>query len=111
MKLQILWTNDNLDTIENMIVMYSVASIRNKFWEDVNVIIWGASAKLISENLRVQTLVRYMIEEGVTVEACKACADKYNASQLIENLGVTVRYMGAPMTEYLKDENVKLLTI
>ncbi len=51
-----------------------------------------------------------MINEGVTIEACKACADKYNASEILKSLGVNVRYTGEALTSYIKSDN-KLLSI
>jgi hypothetical protein len=43
-----------------------------------------------------------MKNAGVISEACKACADKYGVSQHLEQLGVQVRYMGQPLTDYIK---------
>ena len=46
-KLNILWITDNKDTIFNMLSMYAINSITKEQWQEVNVIIWGASAKLV----------------------------------------------------------------
>jgi len=43
-----------------------------------------------------------MINTGVTIEASKDCADKFGVTEKLERLGITVRYMGLPLTEYLK---------
>ena len=43
-----------------------------------------------------------MIEAGVKVEACKACAEEYDAVGVLSDLGVNVRYMGVPLTNYIK---------
>lgn len=109
-KLNILWTTDNKDTIFNMLVMYSINSRKNDWWEKVNVIIWGASAKLAGNDPQVQTEILEMINAGVTIEACKDCADNYNVTERLEKLGINVRYMGFPLTEYLKNGE-KLITI
>ena len=50
-----------------------------------------------------------MIADGVTVEACKACSDSYGASDALTDLGVDVKYMGIPLTNYLK-EGCRVLT-
>ena len=109
-KLNILWTTSNRDTITNMILMYSTNAILNKWWDEVNIIIWGGSAKLIGENKEVQQEVLAMIKAGVKVEACQACAEQYNAADTLRDLGVYVRYMGIPLTEYLQNDE-KVLTL
>lgn len=101
-KLNILWTSDNKDTFFHMVSMYAINSIQKDWWEKVNVIIWGASAKLSGNDFQVQSEILEMIDAGVTVEACKACADNFGVSDKLVKLGVTVRYMGLPLTEYLK---------
>ena len=45
-KLNILWTTDNKDTIFNMLAMYTLNSKKRGWWQEVNVILWGASVKL-----------------------------------------------------------------
>ena len=51
-----------------------------------------------------------MLQTGVTVEACQDCCERFGVKPVIEKLGVTVRYMGAPLTEYLKNGD-KILTL
>ncbi|MDD4971546.1 MAG: DsrE family protein [Paludibacter sp.] len=109
-KLNILWTTDNKDTFFNMLSMYAVNSIKNSWWDEVNVIIWGASAKLIGEDTQVQTEVMEMLARGVKVEACKACSDNLGVSEKLIQLGVNVRYMGSALTGYLKSTD-KIITI
>ena len=109
-KLNILWTTDNKDTVFNMLSMYATNSVKNKWWDEVNVIIWGASAKLIGNDTQVQTEVKEMLARGVKVEACKACSDNLGVTEKLIRLGVNVRYMGNPMTQYLKSGD-KLITI
>jgi len=109
-KINILWTTTNRDTITNMILMYSTNTRQHGLWDEVNVIIWGGSAKLIGENVDVQAEVSEMIEKGVHVEACQACAEKYGAVETLRNLGVDVKFMGKPLTDYIKNGE-KILTL
>ncbi|WP_346864441.1 hypothetical protein [uncultured Draconibacterium sp.] len=101
-KLTILWTTDNKDTFFNMLAMYATNSVRKAWWDNVTVIIWGASAKLAGIDAQVQSELVQMIATGVTIEACKACADNLGVSGELEKLGVNVHYMGVPLTECLK---------
>ena len=50
-----------------------------------------------------------MREQGIVLEACKACSDMYGVSEDLEELGVDVKWMGVPLTEYIKG-NYKVLT-
>ncbi len=76
----------------------------------MNIIIWGAAAKLAGNDTQVQTEIKEMLNSGVSIEACKDCADRFGVTGRLEKMGVTVRYMGTALTEYLKN-NEKILTI
>jgi len=109
-KLNILWTTDNKDTVFNMLAMYAINSITNKWWKEVNLIIWGASAKLIGNDSQVQTEIIEMIHLGVSVEACKDCCDTFGVTDKLTSLGINVRYMGKPLTDYIKSGE-KILSV
>ena len=109
-KLNILWTTDNKDTVFNMLSMYAINSLNRKWWDKVNVIIWGAAAKLAGNDTQGQTEILEMLHTGVTVEACKDCCDRFGVTETLTKLGVSVRYMGEPLTQYLK-ANEKIITI
>jgi hypothetical protein len=101
-RLNILWTTDNKDTVLNMLVMYATNSRLNGWWQEVNVIIWGASAKLVGTDNQIQAEVVEMINHGISIEACKSCADNLGVTDKLTKLGVNVRYMGQPLTDYIK---------
>jgi len=92
-RLHILWTSSDKETFKNMIAMYSLNSLKNNWWDEVDLIIWGGSTKLAGEDEEVQEEIKKMIAAGVIIEACKACADRYKLSQILEALGVEVKYM------------------
>lgn len=108
--LYILWTTDNRDTFLNMISMYALNSIKRSWWNEVTVIIWGASAKLAGKDAQVQLEIMEMLQQGIKVEACKACADINEVSETLEKMGVKVRYMGEALTNLLKSDQ-KIITI
>lgn len=109
-KLNILWTTDNKDTIFNMLSMYTLNSKKRGWWKEVNVILWGASVKLAAQDTQVQTEILEMLQTGINVEACLDCCERFGVKDIIEKLGVTVRYMGAPLTEYIKNGE-RILTL
>ena len=108
--LYVLWTNDNPITAEKMVFMYTVNSLIHGWWEKVTLIIWGAPAKLVSEDDNIQKLVKEALEAGVHVTACKACSDQLGVTETLENLNIEVKYWGIPLTEILTSEEI-LLTI
>ena len=109
-ELFILWTNDNLVTSEKMVIMYGHNSIRRGWWSDVTVIIWGATAGLVAENIEIQEKLAAMMKDGVHVSACRACVDQLGVTDVIEKLGIEVKYWGEPLTELLK-AGKKLITV
>lgn len=105
----ILWTSGDPDVALKMVFMYAGTSARVKWWGHVKLIIWGPSSKLTAENPEIQQGIAKMQENGVIIEACKACADDYGVSDTLSSLGIDVKYMGKPLTEYLKSGK-KVLT-
>ncbi len=108
--LYVLWTNDNVLTAEKMVFMYTINSLKKGWWEDVTLIIWGATAKLVAENEEIQDLVKQAGDAGVHLTACKACADQLKVTDILEELDIEVIYWGEPLTKILKREET-LLTI
>jgi hypothetical protein len=82
--------------------MYTFNAKKQGWWDDVILIVWGPSEKLLSEDSELQEYVKKMKGTGVVVEACKACSDMYGVSEDLEKLGVDVKYMGVPLTSYIK---------
>lgn len=108
--LYILWTNDNPVTAEKMVFMYGGNSLRNGWWEEVTLIVWGATTELVSKNAAIQKQILELMEGGVKVSACKACADQLGVSDQLEALGLEVKYWGKPLTALLQSD-ARLLTI
>lgn len=109
-KLYILWTNADIITSEKMVMMYAMNSMLRHWWENVTVIIWGATAKLVAENSMIQEKIKIAMQAGVEFTACKGCSDQLGVSEKLIELGVDVAYWGEGLTEIIKD-NKKLITI
>lgn len=109
-ELYVLWTNDNPITAEKMVFMYTVNALLKGWWDGVTLIIWGAPAKLVSEDQNIQKLVERALEVGVHITACKACADQLGVTETLEKLNIEVKYWGVPLTELLQGDE-KLITI
>ena len=108
-KLVVLWTSDDPYTAERVALMYTHLAKTTEWFKDVTLIIWGPSAKLVSENLKVQEKLKAMQNDGVVIEACIACANAYGISDDLKKFGFDVKNMGLPLTDYLKS-GAKVLT-
>lgn len=110
MKLNILWTSGEPDTFFKMVAMYAINAPKKGWWQEVSIIIWGASARLVGEHVAVRRRLLELSEAGVELRACRACAEQLGVAEVLEDLGIDVDYMGEPLTELLKSD-AKLLTV
>ncbi|MBS3792890.1 DsrE family protein [Candidatus Bipolaricaulota bacterium] len=86
-----------------MIFMYLLSAKREDWWEEVTLIVWGPSAKLLAEDEELQDRLAKLGKEGVVLEACKSCAEIYGVADDLEELGVDVYYIGEQLTDYIKE--------
>jgi hypothetical protein len=110
-KLTILWTSGDVDTATKMILRYTLKSNVNKWWEECNLITWGPSNKLLCENSEVQAILKEIMATGVKVYACLKCAEEYGLVKNLQDMGIEVKLMGEPFTEYLQDSSYRVITI
>jgi hypothetical protein len=108
-KLVVLWTSGDREVAEKMVFMYTQNSKLRGWWKDVTLIVWGPSSKLLSQDSGLQDYIQSIKGVGVEVVACRACADEYGVTSDLESLGIEVKYMGEPLTSYLKS-GIKVLT-
>lgn len=101
-ELYVLWTSGDRETALSMVFMYTLNAKRKGWWEDVTLIVWGASAKLLAQDEELQGHIQQIIVAGVDVVACVACADMFDATKTLEELGIEVKGMGYPLTQLLK---------
>ena len=108
-KLAVIWSSADPETARKMVFMYTKNSRLKGWWDKVDLVVWGPSARLISEDRELQKELENVKEAGVKLLACKACSDMYGVSDKLESLGIEVVYMGQPLTDYLKT-GCKVLT-
>ncbi len=102
-RLAVVWTSGDREVATKMVFMYTANAKRFGWFQDITLVIWGPSAKLLSEDKDLQERVKAMKSSGVNLKACKACADQYGVSDVLTSLGVTVKYMGEELSDYLKE--------
>lgn len=108
-KLVIVWTSDDPYVAERVALMYTHAAKTAGWFNEVTLIIWGPSAKLTAENLKIQEKLKEMQKDGVEIQACIVCADAYGVTEDLKKLDFEVKGMGKPLTDYLKSD-AKVLT-
>jgi hypothetical protein len=108
-KLVIVWTSDDPYVTERVALMYTHAAKTAGWFSEVTLIIWGPSAKLTAENLKIQEKLKAMQADGVVIEACIVCADAYGVADDLRKLDFDVKAMGKPLSDYLKS-GAKVLT-
>lgn len=108
--LLILWTNADPNTAEMMVFMYAKNAKINKWWDDITIIVWGATAKLVAENKNIQEKLLELKSIGVEVSFCISCATKLGVVDQIKELGLELKAWGIPLTTFIKND-AKILTI
>ncbi|MCK5880145.1 MAG: DsrE family protein [Holophagae bacterium] len=103
-KLVVLWTSGDPEVAEKVCFMYTHNAKLQGWFDEVTLVVWGPSSKLLSENANLQKSVKAMIEDGIKVEACISCADMYGVVQELRDIGIDVKGMGVPLTDYLKSD-------
>lgn len=98
----IVWSSDDPEVAHNIAFMYAHNAMKRGWWQQIRLIIWGPSAKLASEDPDIQVRIKEMLDDGVEVWACRACAENYGVADTLETLGIEVLYVGTPVTEMLK---------
>lgn len=105
-KLVVVWTSGDKEVAMKMVFMYTYNAKKYEWWKDITLLVWGPSAKLLSEDKELQDYVKEMSEIGVNLLACKGCADQYGVSEKLEEIGVTVKYTGVDLSNFIKERHV-----
>ncbi len=100
--LLIVWTGGDPEVAHKMVFMYAYNAQKNGWWKQVTLLVWGPSARLSSEDEKIQASLKNMKEAGVELIACKGCSDQYGVSAKLGEIGIDVKYSGTYLTDYIK---------
>jgi hypothetical protein len=100
--LLVVWTSGEREVALNMVLMYTYNSKVHGWWENLTLLIWGASTKLLSEDALLQEKIKEIKDAGIRVIACKKCAENYGIVEKIESMGIEVFYTGEFLTDWIK---------
>jgi len=86
-----------------MVMMYATNSMTKALWDNVTVIVWGATVKLVAENEMIQEEIKLAQHTGVKFSACISCARQLGVIEELEALGLEVVPWVEPFTELVND--------
>jgi hypothetical protein len=101
-ELLVVWTTDNKETIMNMILLYTHNAKINAWYDEVNLLVWGASQQILSEDEEIREKVQEMVSAGIKVFACKKCAENMYVESHLVSCGVAVFYTGEFLSDWAK---------
>lgn len=107
--LVVVWSSGDIEVAEKMVFMYTSNAKKAGWFDEVIFIVWGPSARLLTETPALQERIRSMLDSGIRVEACIACARMYGVDDELKELGIDVKGMGVPLSNYLK-KGYRMLT-
>ena len=102
-KLLSLWTSGDPDIAHRVALMYTHAAKRAGWFQDVKLVIWGPSQRLLVGDKDLKAKIDEMRSDGVAVEACIACAESFGLVETLQEMGLPVLGQGGPLSEALKD--------
>ncbi|MFQ6053019.1 MAG: hypothetical protein ACE5OO_02150 [Candidatus Bathyarchaeia archaeon] len=83
-------------------LMYARNALKRGWLEDVKVVFFGPSEKLIVDDEEVAGQVKDVAVLGESF-ACKAISDREGLSEELEKLGIRVEYVGSIISDYVND--------
>lgn len=109
-ELLINWTTDNIDTVLNMVLLYTYNSKKQKWFDETTLLIWGASQKLVATNKEVQKQIEEIQKIGIRVIACKKCAKNKGIYEDLLSCNIETFYTGEILSKWLL-ENKPFLSV
>jgi hypothetical protein len=101
-RLAVVWTSGDPEVAHRVCFMYTDNAKKQKWFDEVTLIVWGPSARLLAGDKDLQAKVKGMLDDGVKVQACSACADSYGVTEQLRKMGIEVKGMGKPLTDLIQ---------
>ena len=103
-KIFFLVATGDKDVILETALFYPLTVAKEKYMDEVKVILYGPVQKLAAEDIHVQKRIKRLQEEGgIEILSCKYCADKWGLSEKMEELGFTNVYVSPIIAKLLKE--------
>ncbi|MGV8137656.1 MAG: DsrE family protein [Mangrovibacterium sp.] len=102
-KLAVIWTSSDPEVAEKVCFMYAQNAKKQGWFNDVVLIVWGPSVRLLAENDDLKADITRIMEMGIPVEASLSCAQLYGVGPDLTDLDIDVKPIGVPLTGYIKE--------
>ena len=89
-------------------LMYAKNAMKRGWLDDVKVVYFGPSEKMIVEDPILSDQAQDIAEAGGSI-ACKYISDRDGVSEKIEKLGVQVEYVGNIVSDLIKDGYIPMV--
>ncbi len=99
----IVWTSGDREVALKMVLMYAYNCKKRGWMDEVRLLVWGPSGRLLTEDKELQAGLKNLQDEGVELYACKGCADLYGISDQLAALGIKVMYAGTLLADAQKE--------
>jgi len=109
-KLLIVWSSGEKDVAKKLVLLYGSVMLPRSYWDEATIMVWGPSAKLLSEDKEIQEMVKTVMKTGVKFNTCVVCSDDYGITKQLEDMGIEAIHTGEMMTEALKSDTTKIIT-
>jgi hypothetical protein len=103
-KLLIIWSTEEKEVATKMVLLYSGVILPRSYWDEAVLMVWGPSARLLSQDKELQDKIKEIAQTGVKVQACVVCTDGYSVSEKLKNIGVELIHTGEMLTEALQSD-------
>jgi hypothetical protein len=101
-RLAVIWSSGDPEVAHRVCFMYTDNAKKQKWFDEVTLIVWGPSARLLAGDKDLQAKIKVMLDDGVKVQACVACADSYGVTEQLRKMGIEVKGMGKPLTDLIQ---------
>lgn len=102
-RLFVILASGDKDVALEVALFYPVTLAKEKYMDEVKVILFGPSEKLVARDKQVQKRIKTLQKAGVKISACKYCSDRMGVSDKLAELGITVEYVSSGIAQMLKD--------
>ncbi len=103
-KLLIIWSTEEKEVAKKMVLLYSSVILPRSYWDEAILMVWGPSARLLSQDKELQQKIKEIAQTGVKIQACVVCTDDYGVSEELKNIGVELTHTGEMLTQALQSD-------
>ena len=102
-KVLVILSSGDRDVALEVGLVYPLNAAKNKWMDEVKVIIFGPSERIVAHDMEIQEKIKELQKYGVEIMACKWCSDRMNITGLLEDIGIKAVYVGTVISQLLKD--------